>query len=129
MFMTLGPEQLNQLAMNYDPAPILTALAQVPGGGNFLTMPTPAGAATGPGDSYESIVAGAPQPTPTPTPNAAAPVAPLSGESLRTLAAMNPQDQPRAPGAGIPGRPGPLNLQPIATGGKRPMSFAEILGR
>lgn len=118
----LNDQQLTQLAMEYDPAPVLTAFASMPSG-NFLTMPQPQGVQPGQGMSYEDLIAGYP------TQAAQKPLAPLDPASLRTLAAMNPAAPPRAPAA-APMRFPQVALQPVVNSPKAvPMSLAQILGR
>lgn len=121
----LTDQNITQLAMEYDPAPILGAFSSMPQG-NFLTMPQPEGVTPGAGPSYESIIAEMPEQGPA---QPRAPAAPLSDVALRTLAGMNPRDTNRAPSAGIPGRPAQLQLQAPGTATpKRPMSLSQILG-
>jgi hypothetical protein len=123
----LNDQQLTQLSMEYDPAPLLQMLSQPQVGSNMVTQPGPEGVDQGP-NSYSNLVSDYAQQPTTPTPKQ---VAPLDPTSLRTLAAMNPQRRPAPGTAGIPGRPGPLNLAPIAGPQQRPvpMSLAQILGR
>ena len=121
----LNDQQLTQLAMEYDPSPVLMAFSSIPSG-NFLTMPQPQGVPPGQGMSYEDIVSGVPMQA---TPPAQRTAAPLDQVALRTLAAMNPSQQPRAPAVAAQ-RFSPVALQPLATGPKGvPMSLAQILGR
>lgn len=123
--LNLSEEALIDLAMNNDPIPVLQGLSQMQGGGNFLTMPQP-GTEAGPGDSYESIIAGTQMQQPTKPQQKQA--APLGNEALRLLAAMNPQQQPRAPAATLP-RPQQVQFQAVTQPAKPQMSLAQILGR
>lgn len=121
----LNDDNLTDLSMNYDPAPLLMAFSSIPSG-NFLTMPQPEGVAAGPGESYESIIGGFPTEAPA---GPRKPTAPLGQEALRLLAFMNPAKDPRAP-AVAPGRFGQIGLQPLASGQRGvPPSLAQILGR
>ena len=122
----LDNEKLTQIAMEYDPVPVLMAFNSIPQG-NFLTQPNVV--PPGQGASFESIVNGGLQPGPGQAPGTN-PAAPLDPRMLGLLAQMNPsaQNQPRA-AAVAPQRPGQVQLQPVAQPAARPMSLAQILGR
>lgn len=121
----LTDQQLTQLAMEYDPAPVLMAFSSMPSG-NFLTMPQPSGVTPGQGMSFEDIVQGTPTQQQPAAPRQAAP---LDQRALGLLAAMNPSQQPRAPAAGLV-QPRPVQLGPVATSQRAvPASLAQILGR
>ena len=119
----LDDQKLTQLAMEYDPAPILQLMSQQPTGGNLMTMPAIPGTTQGPGDSYEQILQTAGQQPTTPT----QPTAPLDPIALRTLMAMQPQRLP-FPAGHSPQRQNPVQMTPIGKPGVPP-SLAQILGR
>lgn len=117
--MNISNEHLTSLAMEYDPAPILQFLTQA----EAQQAQLPQSFATG--ESYADLL----QPQQggaTPPPSSA----PLDPNMLRMLGGMSLADG-RPPSAGIPGRPGPVQLQqaPVVQP-KTPvqMSLGQILG-